>query len=79
MVWVGGEKGNYNSNGDFTGDFTGGFWSPTKSTVEISVDYDAIVRNVTKLNILAGEGSTEVTKTAQGAQLKVREFLTIHS
>lgn len=63
-------------------------WSPTSSLAlgqevglevrqEIRVDFDAIIRNVKELNVLAGEGSSEVTRTPKGAQLKVLDHVPI--
>ena len=56
-----------------------GVWSPNSSIVnhELDVDFDLIVSNIKQLNILAGEGSSEVTRTPKGAQLKVRENETV--
>ena len=47
-----------------------GVWSPDRSLSQQqeNVNYDRIIR---ELNILAGEGSLTVTKTPEGANLKV--------
>ena len=54
-----------------------GVWVPGRSLAgdggEFVVDYDAIVRNVKELNLLAGEGNSHVTTTADKcAKLKVQ-------
>lgn len=76
MVWVGkvGEPDLTPSHSTPSHELTGGVWSPISSLPpiqEFSVDYDKIIDNVKQLNVLAGEGSSEVTKTPKGAQLKV--------
>jgi hypothetical protein len=70
MIWV----GRSGADGHVTGSHsTGTMWSPNSSLVagQEAVDFDTIIKNVKELNILAGEGSTEVAKTPKGAQLKV--------
>ena len=75
MVWVG--RGAASHDSHVTSEVpsgAGNMWSPNSSLVagqEVGVDFDAIVRNVKQLNILAGEGSSEVTRTPKGAKLKV--------
>ena len=50
-----------------------GVWSPDRSLSQQQedVNYDRIIKNIRELNILAGEGSSTVTKTPEGAKLKV--------
>lgn len=51
-----------------------GLWAPDSSLSvdhDFRVDFDQIVENIKQLNILAGEGSSEITRTPKGAQLKV--------
>ena len=83
MVWVGnsdsGERYLRHSPPDHTKSTatSDGVWVPGRSLVggeggEFVVDYDAIVRNVKELNLLAGEGKSHVTTTADKcAKLKV--------
>ena len=78
MVWVGNSDSNERylkhnlSNHVSTSD---GVWVPGRSLVgggEFVVDFDAIVHNVKELNLLAGEGKSHVTTTADKcAKLKV--------
>ena len=79
MVWVG--RANEQSQDQLVNQssssksLTGGMWSPSSSlstNLEFSVDFDLIVDNIKQLNILAGEGSSEIAKTPKGAQLKVK-------
>ena len=35
------------------------------------MDFDLVMKNIRELNILAGEGSSDVTRTKDGARLKV--------
>lgn len=68
MVWVG--RGGVPSHDSHVSSDGHSMWSPSNS-LATGVDFDAIVRNVKELNILAGEGSSEVTRTSKGAKLKV--------
>lgn len=75
MVWVG--RGGVPSSHDCHVS-SHGMWSPGSSLAtghEVGVDFDTIVRNVKELNILAGEGSSEVTRTQKGAKLKVSSVM----
>lgn len=78
MVWVGRSGAvSHDSHVTSEGCSAGNMWSPNSSLVteqEGGVDFDAIVRNVRQLNILAGEGSSEVTRTPKGAKLKVSQW-----
>lgn len=38
---------------------------------EFKMDFDLVVKNIRELNILAGEGCSDVTRTKDGARLKV--------
>lgn len=38
---------------------------------EFKMDFDVVVKNIRELNILAGEGCSEVSRTKDGARLKV--------
>ena len=62
------DQSNHKSSGN-------GVWVPGNSLVgggEFIVDFDAIVCNVKELNLLAGEGKSHVTTTADKcAKLKV--------
>ena len=52
-----------------------GLWSPGSSVPaehQYSLNFDLIIKNIKDLNVLAGEGSSEVTKTQKGAKLKVQ-------
>ena len=87
MVWIGKSTTSHHhhlhSDGGGGGGGEGGgggggecsdMWSPSNSLPvdrESSIDFDLVIKNVKELNILAGEGSSEVTRTPQGAQLKV--------
>ena len=69
MVWVG--KSHVELQDPVC---TNQYWSPgaSVSREEVSsINFDKIVQHVQELSILAGEGSSEVTKTPKGAQLKV--------
>lgn len=51
-----------------------GLWSQSSSLPaehQHHINFDRIIKNVKELNILAGEGSSEVTTTPKGAKLKV--------
>ena len=86
MVWVGkaGEQSNdhlMTSCSTPSHDLTGGVWSPSSSlasNLEFSVDFDLIVANIKQLNILAGEGSSEISRTPKGAQLKVLMMFSVY-
>lgn len=73
MVWVG--KSSEQSHDDhMTGSAGSGLWSQSSSLPaeqQHLVNFDLIIKNVKELNILAGEGSSEVARTAKGAKLKV--------
>ncbi len=86
MVWVGGNEGPPHGwscdqpHQQSFGPASGSMWSPSSSLDpnqegegqrETPVDFDVIIKNVKELNILAGEGSSEVTRTRKGAHLKV--------
>lgn len=75
MVWIGQSTShNHHIPSGGGGECGNDMWSPDNSLPvdrESSVDFDLIIKNVKELNILAGEGSSEVTRTPQGAQLKV--------
>ena len=76
MVWVGDSDSNerhlmHNSSDHksmVNGVTSSDVWAPGNSFVggrgEFIVDYDAIVCNVRELNLLAGEGKSHVTTTA---------------
>ena len=38
---------------------------------EFKMDFDLVMKNIRELNILAGEGCSDVTRTKDGARLKV--------
>ena len=38
------------------------------------MDFDVVLKNIRELNILAGEGCSDVSRTKDGARLKVRNF-----
>lgn len=38
---------------------------------EFKMDFDVVLKNIRELNILAGEGCSEVSRTKDGARLKV--------
>ena len=38
---------------------------------EFKMDFDLVTKNIRELNILAGEGCSDVTRTKDGARLKV--------
>lgn len=53
-------------------------WNPDSSLVsnmprEFKMDLDLVMKNIRELNILAGEGCSDVTRTKDGARLKVRD------
>lgn len=55
-----------------------GVWKPDSSLVsnmtrEFKMDFDRVCKNIRELNILAGEGCSDVTRTKDGARLKVRD------
>lgn len=43
----------------------------SNATREFKMDFDVVLKNIRELNILAGEGCSEVTRTKDGARLKV--------
>lgn len=72
MVWVGSGGGRSSDYNVGSGHET--MWSPSTSIAtpqKFSVDFDVVIKHIKELNILAGEGSSEVTRTSNGAQLKV--------
>lgn len=83
MVWIGKSTSSHHHNipsgsgGDgegCDGEGSSDMWSPNNSLPvdrDSGVDFDLIIKNVKQLNILTGEGSSEVTRTPKGAQLKV--------
>lgn len=38
------------------------------------MDFDCVLNNIRELNILAGEGCSDITRTKDGARLKVLIF-----
>ncbi|ESO92168.1 hypothetical protein LOTGIDRAFT_233217 [Lottia gigantea] len=55
-----------------------GMWRPGSSVSSIRphhLDYDQLIENIKDLNILAGEGVAKVTKTTDGARLKIPEAI----
>ena len=38
------------------------------------MDFDVVLKNIRELNILAGEGCSDVSRTKDGARLKARNF-----
>ncbi len=45
--------------------------SQIKKDADFRVDYDLVLRNIEELNILAGEGISQIQPTKDGARLKV--------
>ena len=43
----------------------------SNATREFKMDFDVVLKNIRELNILAGEGCSDVTRTKDGARLKV--------
>lgn len=41
------------------------------SRTEFAMDFDCVLNNIRELNILAGEGCSDITRTKDGARLKV--------
>lgn len=41
------------------------------SRTEFAMDFDRVLNNIRELNILAGEGCSDITRTKDGARLKV--------
>lgn len=74
MVWVG-KSGEQSHDCHMTSHSMGsGLWSPSSSVPaehQCSLNFDLIIKNIKDLNVLAGEGSSEITKTQKGAKLKV--------
>ncbi|XP_022785419.1 UBX domain-containing protein 11-like [Stylophora pistillata] len=55
-----------------------GVWNPNSSLVnsaprDFQMDFDVVTKNIRELNVLAGEGCSDVSRTKDGARLKVRE------
>lgn len=55
-----------------------GVWNPNSSLVtsapyDFQMDFDVVLKNIRELNILAGEGCSDVSRTKDGARLKVRD------
>lgn len=53
-------------------------WNPNSSLVtsapyDFQMDFDVVLKNIRELNILAGEGCSDVSRTKDGARLKVRD------
>ncbi|PFX28784.1 UBX domain-containing protein 11 [Stylophora pistillata] len=48
-----------------------GVWNPTPR--DFQMDFDVVTKNIRELNVLAGEGCSDVSRTKDGARLKVRE------
>lgn len=60
----------------------GDMWDPNSSRTNSraqsnnsnphNIDFDKILENIKELNVLAGEGETQIEKTKSGARFKVR-------
>lgn len=46
----------------------------TSAPYDFQMDFDVVLKNIRELNILAGEGCSDVSRTKDGARLKVRSF-----
>ena len=46
----------------------------TSAPYDFQMDFDVVLKNIGELNILAGEGCSDVSRTKDGARLKVRNF-----
>ena len=46
----------------------------TSAPYDFQMDFDVVLKNIRELNILAGEGCSDVSRTKDGARLKVRNF-----
>ena len=71
MMWVGGSSSAVDQS-------DGSVWMPGDSVAKVGganipLNFDLVIQNVKELNILAGEGSTDVHCTPSGAQLKVSQ------
>lgn len=84
MVWVGRSGGqsheqsheHHMTSGDGSIRSGSDVWHPSVSLpseqqCQDLVNFDMIIKNIKELNILAGEGSSEITRTPKGAKLKV--------
>ncbi|RMX52794.1 hypothetical protein pdam_00021372, partial [Pocillopora damicornis] len=45
----------------------------TSAPYDFQMDFDVVLKNIRELNILAGEGCSDVSRTKDGARLKVRD------
>ncbi|KAK2550263.1 UBX domain-containing protein 11 [Acropora cervicornis] len=79
MIWVGDDHAE--SDEDTPRQFPEGrrshqgVWKPDSSLVsdsrtEFAMDFDCVLNNIRELNILAGEGCSDITRTKDGARLK---------
>ena len=68
MVWVG--KGSEESHDKHMTN-NSKLWSQKSSLPLEQVDFDLIIKNIKDLSVLAGEGSSAVSKTSKGAKLEV--------
>lgn len=86
MIWVGDDEADSNydnleespSEGRSSLNSHQGIWKPDSSLVgnatrEFKMDFDRVLNNIRELNILAGEGCSDITRTKDGARLKVRD------
>ena len=75
MVWVGGSGDESHSKQKLSNQksVSDGLWVPLADRGESeAVDFDAVVRNVEQLNVIAGGGRTQVITTSdKHAKLKV--------
>ena len=46
----------------------------TSAPYDFQMDFDVVLKNIRELNILAGEGCSDVSRTKDGARLKARNF-----
>lgn len=73
MIWVGSVSDPETNVYSKDEDDSPTVWQPAASLAQdyIVVDYDAILKNVNELNILAGEGQAKIQHTVDGARLKI--------
>ncbi|XP_050391783.1 UBX domain-containing protein 11 [Patella vulgata] len=82
-VYLEEEEGEVEEEGeeeDSSTDDGGIMWRPGSSVSSVrpfQINFDQLIENIKDLNILAGEGLAKVTKTTDGARLKIPEAVPI--
>jgi hypothetical protein len=75
MIWVGQESGEVAKSSKSSSDDQP-LWKPGESLAEdvpVEINFEAIVKNIKDLNVLAGEGELRIASSGQEAALKAQD------